>query len=96
VFSRPIVTGLLRGSFGFGGVVVSDALDAPVPYAMPHAPARALAAGVDLLLYTGSSSAHAAYVQLAADAKTDSEIRASIARAAARISALERWLGRSG
>jgi beta-N-acetylhexosaminidase len=95
VFSRPIVTGLLRDSFGFGGVVVSDALDAPVPYAMPHAPARALAAGVDLLLYTGSSSAHAAYEQLAADARGDGTVRASIARASARISALERWLGRT-
>src|SRR3954468_17854329 len=95
VFSRPIVTGLLRGSFGFGGVVVSDALDAPVPAAMPHAPARTLAAGVDLLLYTGASSAHAAYVQLAGDAKADSAVRANIARPAGRIAALERWLGRT-
>jgi beta-N-acetylhexosaminidase len=95
VFSRPIVTGLLRGSFGFGGVVVSDALDAPVPYAMAHAPARALAAGVDLLLYTGASSAHAAYLQLAGDAKADSAVRANIARASGRIAALERWLGRT-
>jgi beta-N-acetylhexosaminidase len=95
VFSRPIVTGLLRGSFGFGGVVVSDALDAPVPYAMPHAPARALAAGVDLLLYTSSSAAHAAYVQLTADASANGSLRATIARASARIQALQRWLGRS-
>jgi hypothetical protein len=62
VFSRPIVTGLLRGSFGFGGVVVSDALDATVPYAVPHAPARALAAA---------------------------------SPPPARISALDRWLGRT-
>ena len=95
VFSRPIVTGLLRGSFGFGGVVVSDALDAPVPYATSHAPARALAAGVDLLLYTSGSTAHAAYVQLASDARADMVVRANIARASARINALERWLGRS-
>ena len=31
MFSRPIVTGLLRGKLGFDGVVVTDALDAPAP-----------------------------------------------------------------
>jgi beta-N-acetylhexosaminidase len=95
VFSQPIVTDLLRGSFGFRGVVVSDALDAPVPYAMPHAPMRALAAGVDLLLYTSGSTAHAAYVQLAADARASAAVRADIARAAAHVYALERWLRRT-
>jgi len=95
VFSRPIVTDLLRGAYGFRGVVVTDALDAPTPAATPDAPARALAAGVDLLLYTGSSSAHAGYVELAADARASAAVRANIARAAARIHALERWLGRT-
>jgi beta-N-acetylhexosaminidase len=94
VFSRPIVTDLLRGTFGFRGVVVTDALDAPVPYAMPHAPARALAAGVDLLLYTGSAAAHAGYLQLAADARASTAVRADVARASARVAALARWLGR--
>ena len=95
VFSRPIVTDLLRGSFGFDGVVVSDALDAPVPYQVPHAPARALAAGVDLLLYTSGSTAHAAYVQLAGDARANAAVRTNVARAASRLAALRRWLGRS-
>jgi beta-N-acetylhexosaminidase len=95
VFSRPIVTDLLRTSLGFGGVVVSDALDAPVPYAMPHAPARALAAGVDLLLYTSGSTAHAAYLQLAADAGADPALQARVASAQARLATLRRWLGRT-
>jgi len=95
VFSRPIVTDLLRGSLGFHGVVVTDALDAPAPARTPHAPARALAAGVDLLLYTGSSAAHAGFVQLAADARTSAAVRTSAVRAAAHIAALERWLGRT-
>src|SRR5581483_3616993 len=50
VFSRPIVTDLLRKRMGFTGVVVTDALDAPAAARTPGAPQRALAAGVDLLL----------------------------------------------
>jgi len=57
VFSHTIVSGLLRRSLGFRGVVVTDALDAPAAARTPNAPVRALAAGVDLLLYTSGSSA---------------------------------------
>jgi beta-N-acetylhexosaminidase len=94
VFSRPIVTDLLRRRLHFGGVVVTDALDAPAAARMPHAPARALAAGVDLLLYTGSAAAHAGYVQLVHDAAESSAVRTNVARSVARIRALESWLGR--
>lgn len=95
VFSRPIVTTLLRGSLGFHGVVVTDALDAPAAARTPDAPARALAAGVDLLLYTGSAAAHAGYLELAHDAQVSATVRANIARSTKRIQALERWLGRT-
>jgi beta-N-acetylhexosaminidase len=88
VFSRPIVTGLLREQLGFGGVVVTDALDAPAPARAPHAAALAIQAGVDLLLYTSGSSAHAGYVELARDHP------AQLPRAIANVRALKSWLGR--
>ncbi|HEX3226577.1 MAG TPA: glycoside hydrolase family 3 N-terminal domain-containing protein [Gaiellaceae bacterium] len=95
MFSKPIVTTLLRQRIGFKGVVVTDALDAPAAARTAHATARALAAGVDLLLYTGSGAAHSAYVELARDAQESPAVRADIARAVTRIRALERWLGRT-
>jgi len=87
VFSRPIVTGLLREQLGFEGVVVTDALDAPAPAGTPHAPARALRAGVDLLLYTSGAAAHAGYVELAYDRPPE------LTRAIANVRALKSWLG---
>ncbi|GAA4741821.1 glycoside hydrolase family 3 protein [Amnibacterium soli] len=50
--SRRILTGLLREELGFGGVVVSDALDmagASGEIGIPAAAVRSLAAGADLL-----------------------------------------------
>jgi beta-glucosidase-like glycosyl hydrolase len=95
VFSHPIVTGLLRGSLGFRGAIVSDALNAPAPYRTPDAPGRALAAGVDLLLYTSGSAAHYGYEELAADAQRSAATRAQLRRAIAHIRALRTWVGRS-
>jgi beta-N-acetylhexosaminidase len=94
VFSHPIVSGLLRGTLGFRGAVVSDALNAPTPERTPDAPGRALAAGVDLLLYTSGSAAHFGYEELIADAQRSAATRARVARAVAHIRALKAWLGR--
>ena len=60
VFSRRVVQGELREHLGFGGVTVSDALDAPAMarYGSLHKRAvLATRAGVDLLLYSGSGAA---------------------------------------
>jgi beta-N-acetylhexosaminidase len=95
VFSHAIVTGLLREKLGFHGVVVTDALDAPAGERTRDAPGRALAAGVDLFLYTSGSAAHDGYEELAADAQRSATVRARLALAVARIHALQRWLGRS-
>ena len=95
VFSDSIVSGLLRGTLGFRGTVISDALNAPAPYRTPDAPGRALAAGVDILLYTDSAQAHFGYNELTADAQRSAATRAQLARAVAHIRALRTWLGRT-
>jgi beta-N-acetylhexosaminidase len=95
VFSHTIVSDLLRRSLGFRGVVVTDALDAPAAALTPDAPVRALAAGVDLLLYTSGSTAHYGYEELVAAAQRSAATRAQLARAVAHIRALKTWLGRT-
>ncbi|HET8894435.1 MAG TPA: glycoside hydrolase family 3 N-terminal domain-containing protein, partial [Gaiellaceae bacterium] len=96
LFSRSIVTGLLRDQLGFGGVVVTDAIDAPAPAATAHAPARALAAGVDLLLYTTTGASERGYVSLLQDAAASATLRTQIGTARVRLRALKAWLAARG
>jgi beta-N-acetylhexosaminidase len=96
VFSHTIVTGLLRDQLGFGGVVVTDALDAGAVVHVPHAPARALAAGVDLLLYSETGASEAGYESLVHDAAASATVRANLATANRRIAALKAWLTTHG
>src|SRR6478736_1442230 len=63
-FSAALLGGVLRGRLGFGGVIVSDALDmagASSETGIPEAAVRALAAGVDLLCL-GSETTEAGYL----------------------------------
>ncbi|HKB95109.1 MAG TPA: glycoside hydrolase family 3 N-terminal domain-containing protein [Gaiellaceae bacterium] len=94
--SRPIVDDLLRGTLGFGGVVVTDALDTPALRSQPDIPGRAIAAGVDLLLYSHEAPAEAGYAQLLRDAKASADIRGDLAASAARVAALKAWLAAHG
>ena len=68
--SRPILTGLLRGDLGFGGIVVTDALIMAGVHAANRgatdAGVDALAAGCDALLYPEDPGALAAAIGRAA------------------------------
>jgi beta-N-acetylhexosaminidase len=94
--SRRMMTGLLRGELGFGGVSITDALDMkaiPQGAAQARAVVQALDAGVDLLLATPDRRAQrrieGALRRAAADGLLDARAtRASVAR----VRALRRWL----
>jgi len=92
VLSRRIVTGLLRGKLGFRGVVISDALGAPGPSSRPHPNVTAIAAGVDVLLYTSESGADGAFDEVLAAARSGTLPLATLRAAGTRIAALKQRL----
>ncbi|MFC4031436.1 glycoside hydrolase family 3 N-terminal domain-containing protein [Streptomyces polygonati] len=95
--SAPAITGILRGELGYGGVVVSDALDAPSivdGWGVPGAAVLAWIAGVDLLRLGPASGegVHAAIHTAAARAVFDGDLSLSrLEEAAERVSRLRRW-----
>jgi hypothetical protein len=95
--SATAVTGILRGELGYGGVIVSDALDAPEivnGWGIPGAAVLAWIAGVDLLrLGPGSGEGvHEAIHTAAARAVSDGDLPLGrLEEAANRISRLRRW-----
>ncbi|HLX20034.1 MAG TPA: glycoside hydrolase family 3 N-terminal domain-containing protein [Gaiellaceae bacterium] len=96
VFSHAIVTGLLRDTLGFGGVVVTDSLSATSVADVADQPAKALAAGVDLLLYGTTSASVTGYATLVHDAARSATVRSELAAAIARVKALKAWLAAHG
>jgi beta-N-acetylhexosaminidase len=96
VFSHAIVTGLLRGTLGFDGVVVTDSLSATSVASESDAPGRALAAGVDLLLYGTSSTSELGYTTLVRDAARSAALRTELAAAVKRVQNLKAWLAAHG
>lgn len=97
--NRALVTGLLRGSLGFGGVVVSDALEMAAvarTVGLGEGAVLALAAGVDALCLGGDLAGEAV-----ADTARDAIVAAvragrlpeeRLASAAGRVAALgQRW-----
>ncbi|MFC6881067.1 MULTISPECIES: glycoside hydrolase family 3 protein [Actinomadura] len=96
--SPAAITGLLRERLGYGGVVVTDALDmrgASGAIGIPEASVRALIAGADLLCLGPREHADTVTATLAAIVAAVREgrlPRERLADAAARTAALKQWL----
>ena len=89
VFSRAVVTGLLRGKLGFSGVVISDDLSAAEGVSA-WSPAQrailAIEAGVDIVLVSADPSVAAQMVEaVVAKARTDKAFAALVDAAARRV-----------
>jgi beta-N-acetylhexosaminidase len=96
VYSKTIVQGLLRGTLGFKGVVVTDSLSAPAAYVVPHPATSAIAAGNDLLLFGSEGASEWGYSTLVSDAAKYPHLRARLAQSAARVRTLKAWLAAHG
>lgn len=99
--SPAIITDLLRRSFGYQGLIVSDDLDMKAiadHYGVAEAAAAAIRAGCDvLLLCKDPRHMEEAEQGLTAAARADGELRARIAASAARVRELKkRHLGERG
>ena len=91
--SPAIVTGILRGRLGFGGVVITDTMSAPAIVRYPDAPVRALRAGVDVLLYSDSEAASKqAFAVLLQAARSHRLSRGSLLAHYQRVQKLKTWL----
>jgi beta-N-acetylhexosaminidase len=93
--SRSIVTGLLRQKLGFGGVIVTDSLEAEAVLArsgVAAAAERSIRAGADLILMTGSASWNDVFPHVLAVARRDEAFRQRIRESAARVLVLKRDL----
>jgi beta-N-acetylhexosaminidase len=82
-FSEKLLTGFLRGELGFDGIIISDAMK--MTGLCSHAPlreraARALAAGVDMILFASTADDHAGIL----DALREGRLREERLRDAAR------------
>jgi beta-N-acetylhexosaminidase len=89
--SRRIVTHLLKRKLGFGGVAMTDSLEAYAVrsrMSMERASVRSIRAGIDLILTTGQGTHLRVLRALARKARRSPAFRARLADAAARVRAL--------
>jgi beta-N-acetylhexosaminidase len=94
--SRVLLTGVLRERLGFEGAIVTDSLEAEAVLSrssVETAAERSVAAGVDLVLMTGSGSWRPVYRRLLERARESAAFRARVRQAAERVLALKRRLG---
>ncbi|CAN5166512.1 hypothetical protein BH20ACT20_BH20ACT20_05540 [soil metagenome] len=93
--SRVVLEQVLRGRLGFRGAVITDSIEARAVLArsgVAVAAERAVAAGTDLVLMTGSGSWNEVYPRLLRRARTSPRFRARVRESAGRVLALKRKL----
>ncbi|MGJ6979914.1 glycoside hydrolase family 3 N-terminal domain-containing protein [Aestuariimicrobium soli] len=96
VFSRTIITGMLRGDLGFTGVVISDDLGAAASVAKVPAGQRAVrfvAAGGDLVINANPATIDDMSAALVARAASDPAFAEQMAASATRVVELKQSLG---
>jgi len=96
VFSPAVISGLLRGTLGYGGVVISDDLGAAKSVAAIPTGERAVrfvAAGGDIILTATSSTAPAMTTALTAQAAKDSAFAQKLDASVRRVIALKVTMG---
>jgi beta-N-acetylhexosaminidase len=94
--SRYVLHRLLRERLGFGGVVVTDSLEARAVTERTgpaEAGVRSVRAGADLILTTGAGSHLQVLRAIIAEARRSPAFRRRVAESAARVLALKRDLG---
>jgi beta-N-acetylhexosaminidase len=94
--SPAILENLLRRKMRFRGVVVTDSLEAQAVLErsnIAQAAERSVAAGVDLVLMTGSGSWREVYPRLLRHARSDPRFAARVRESASRVLALKKSLG---
>lgn len=94
--SPVLIERVLRGELGFRGAVVTDSIEARAVIArsgVAVAAERAVAAGADLVLMTGSGSWNLVYPRLLRRARASAGFRARVREAAGRVLKLKRRLG---
>src|ERR671914_1495887 len=97
--SRSIVTGLLRRQLGYGGVIVTDSMEAQAVLdrsGVGRAAERSVRAGADLILMTGSASWNQVHPWLLRRARESQAFRERIRRSAGRVLSLKERMGLLG
>jgi len=95
----PAIVRLLRHRLGFAGVIVTDSIEAQAVLdrsGVGRAAVRSIAAGVDLILTTGSASWNQIHPALLRRARASPAFLDRVRRSAARVLALKRRLGLLG
>ena len=94
--STAVLRDLLRGELGFGGVAVTDSIEADAVLrrsSVAVAGERSIEAGADLVLMTGSGSWNEVFPRVLARARRDPRFRSRVDRSVERVLRLKRQLG---